>query len=73
MNLSFPRREGMKTIILPKENERDLADVPEDVRSELAFVPVETVEEVLREALGIELPRTVVLHAGNSFVPVENL
>ena len=66
-------RAGIKKVILPKENERDLADVPEDVRSELAFVPVETVEEVLREALGIELPRTVVLHAGNSFVPVENL
>ncbi|WP_440949700.1 endopeptidase La [Methanosphaerula subterraneus] len=66
-------RAGIKKVILPKENERDLADVPEDVRSELAFVPVETVEEVLREALGIELPRTVVLHAGNSFVPMENL
>jgi len=66
-------RAGIKKVILPKENERDLADVPEDVRSELAFVPVETVEEVLREALGIELPRTVVLHAGNSFVQVENL
>ena len=66
-------RAGIKKVILPKENERDLADVPEDVQSELAFVPVETVEEVLREALGIELPRTVVLHAGNSFVPMEIL
>ena len=50
-------RAGIKKIILPKENERDLQDVPEDVRNELAFVPVETVEEVLKEALGIELPR----------------
>lgn len=66
-------RAGIRKVILPKENERDLSDVPEDVRSELVFVPVETVEEVLREALGIELPRTVVLHAGNSFVPMENL
>ncbi|ACL17829.1 endopeptidase La [Methanosphaerula palustris] len=66
-------RAGIRKVILPKENERDLADVPEDVRSELAFVPVETVEEVLREALGIELPRTVVLHPGNSFAPIENL
>lgn len=47
--------------------------MPEDVRSELAFVMVETVEEVLKEALGIELPRTVVVHAGNSVVPVQNL
>lgn len=56
-------RAGIRKVLLPKENERDLADVPEDVRSELSFVPVESVEEVLREALGIDLPRTVLLHA----------
>ena len=66
-------RAGIKKVILPKENERDLQDVPEDVRSELTFVPVETVEEVLKEALAIELPRTVVMHAGNSFIPVQNI
>jgi ATP-dependent Lon protease len=60
-------------VILPKENERDLQDVPEDVRSELTFVTVETIEEVLKEALGIELPRAVVHQTGNSFVPVQNL
>ena len=60
-------RAGIKKVILPKENERDLEDVPEDVRDELIFVPVETVEEVLQEALGIDLPRTVVLHAGPTF------
>ncbi|MDD1679937.1 MAG: endopeptidase La, partial [Methanomicrobiales archaeon] len=65
-------RAGMQKVILPKENERDLQDVPEDVRSELVFVTVETVEEVLREALGIDLPRAVVLNTGNSFVPVQN-
>ena len=59
-------------MILPKENERDLEDVPGDVRGELTFVTVENVEEVLKEALGIELPRTVLTHAGNSFVPAEN-
>jgi len=46
--------------------------VPEDVLGELAFVPVETIEEVLKEALGIEMPRTVVMPTGNSFVPVQN-
>ncbi|MFA4848418.1 MAG: endopeptidase La [Methanoregula sp.] len=66
-------RAGIKKVILPKENERDLLDVPEDVRAELAFVPVETVEEVLKEALGIELPRMVILQTGNSFVPVQNI
>ncbi len=66
-------RAGIKKVILPKENERDLEEVPEDVRSDLAFVPVETVEDVLKEALGIGLPRTVVLNTGNSFVPAHNL
>ncbi len=63
-------RAGIKRVILPKDNERDLTDVPEDVRAELSFVPVESVEEVLREALGIDLPRTVVLHTGSGFGPV---
>ncbi|MHB8162857.1 MAG: endopeptidase La [Methanoregula sp.] len=66
-------RAGIRKVILPKENERDLQDVPEDVRGELTFVPVETIEEVLKEALGIELPRTIVMNIGNSFVPVQNL
>ena len=66
-------RAGIKKVILPKENERDLIEVPGDVRSELAFIMVETVEEVLAAALCIELPRTVVMYAGNSFVPAQNL
>jgi len=67
-------RAGIKKVILPRENERDLPDVPEDVRGELTFVTVETVEEVLREALGIELPRiSVMLPAGNNVVPVQNV
>ncbi|MGB9175405.1 MAG: endopeptidase La [Methanoregula sp.] len=66
-------RAGIKKIILPIENERDLQDVPADVRSELVFVPVETVEEVLKEALGIVMPRPLVLHAGNSVIPAQNI
>jgi ATP-dependent Lon protease len=66
-------RAGITKVILPKENERDLEDVPDDVRSELVFVTVETIEDVLKEALGIELPQTIVEYAGNSFVPVQNI
>jgi ATP-dependent Lon protease len=66
-------RAGIRKVILPKENERDLEDVPEDVRRELTFVPVETVEEVLKEALGIEMPRTLLMDIGNNFVPVQNV
>ena len=66
-------RAGIKKVILPKENERDLQDVPEDVRAELMFIPVETIEDVLKEALAIELPRTLMMQTVNSFVPVQNV
>jgi len=66
-------RAGIKKVLLPKENERDLEDVPEDVRSELTFVTVETIEEVLKAALDIDLPRPVVSYAGNRCAPVHNL
>jgi len=65
-------RAGIKKVILPQKNERDLVDVPADVRGELVFVPVETVDEVLKEALGIELPRAVLMHTGNCVVPAQN-
>lgn len=44
-------REGMHTIILPKENTRDLEEIPENVREKLEFVPVEHMDEVLKTAL----------------------
>jgi ATP-dependent Lon protease len=66
-------RAGIKKVILPKENERDLQDVPGDVRNELVFVLVETVEDVLKEALGIGMPRTMMLQTGTSVVPAQNL
>jgi ATP-dependent Lon protease len=47
---------GVKTVLIPKRNERDLVDVPEDVRQQLRIVPVETMDEVLTEAL-IDAPR----------------
>lgn len=44
-------REGMKTIILPKENVRDIEDIPKPVRDKLEFVPVKHMDEVLKVAL----------------------
>ena len=66
-------RAGIKKVILPKENESDLDDVPEDVRSELNFATVETIEEVLKEALDINIFRSVLSYAGNNFVPIQNI
>jgi ATP-dependent Lon protease len=48
-------RSGLKTVILPKRNEADLEDIPEEVRQSVKFVFVETVDEVLKAALE---PRT---------------
>ena len=48
-------RAGIRRIILPKPNEKDLKDVPQEVRDDLTFVLVERVEEVLRSAFDHEL------------------
>ena len=44
-------RLGIKTVIIPKGNEKDLENIPENVRKELKFLPVATVSEVLDNAL----------------------
>lgn len=44
-------RAGSKTIIIPKDNERDLEEVPEEVKKEIKFVPVDHVDQVLKIAL----------------------
>ena len=44
-------RAGIKTIIIPKLNEKDIGDLPDEVRQKLRIVLVETVDEVLAEAL----------------------
>ncbi len=45
------RRAGLDTVILPRENEKDLEDVPEHLRREMKFIPVDDVSEVLAAAL----------------------
>ncbi|MEP7082320.1 MAG: endopeptidase La, partial [Chloroflexota bacterium] len=48
---------GVKTVLIPKRNERDLVEIPEEVREQLRIVPVENMDQVLAEAL-IEAPRS---------------
>ena len=45
------RRLGFQRVILPRQNEKDLDDLPEDVRAEMAFILVERIEEVLKAAI----------------------
>ena len=44
-------RAGLTTIILPKENEKDIEDIPESVREDMEFIPVSHIDEVLSIAL----------------------
>ncbi|MEL7669683.1 endopeptidase La [Methanobacterium sp.] len=52
-------RAGINRIILPKDNEKDLDDIPQDVKDDIKFIFAETVEDVISETIGIELPKPV--------------
>jgi ATP-dependent Lon protease len=45
------RRAGMRRVILPRENEKDLRDIPENVRNELEFIFADRIEDVLSAAI----------------------
>jgi len=63
------QRAGITEILIPKDNLIDLKDVPEEIIKQLTIKTVETVEDVLRETLGISLPR--VEHVFNSNISTE--
>ena len=44
-------RGGIKTVLIPQDNEKDLAEIPDNVKKGLKIIPVSHVEQVLREAL----------------------
>ena len=60
-------RAGIRTVILPKENEKDLDEIDPLVREKLRFVPVETVDAVFAEAL--VLPEKCTAAAHESYLP----
>lgn len=51
------QRAGITKVLIPKDNVIDLKDVPEEVKTQLTIIPVDTIEDVLKETLGISLPR----------------
>src|SRR5690606_20473873 len=51
-------RGGIKKVLIPEENAKDLADIPENVKNELEIVPVSRVGEVLRHAL-VRMPEPI--------------
>ena len=50
-------RAGIKHVIIPRDNEKDLIDIPKKVREDIKITPVDTVDEVLKIALKNELKR----------------
>ena len=48
-------RAGVKKVLIPKENEKDLVDIPKKVREDIKIIPVETADEVLKIALTKQL------------------
>ncbi len=52
-------RSGLTTVILPKQNENDLDDVPDEIRKTMKFVFAETVEDVIKAALETAKKKTV--------------
>jgi ATP-dependent Lon protease len=51
------RRAGVKRVLLPRDNEKDLRDVPEEARREMEFVPCERIEDVLSATIPALAPR----------------
>jgi ATP-dependent Lon protease len=45
------RRHGIKTFVLPKMNEQDIAELPDEVKHDMTFIPAETLQDVLNVAL----------------------
>ena len=68
-------RNGVRTVIIPRDNVRDLDEIDQTVRSALRFVPVKTVDEVLSEALVPQTAKLPVLRketpeAAAAFAPI---
>lgn len=69
-------RAGIKKVLIPKDNVRDLDDVPKETLEKLEIVPVSDVSEVIREALHISLPKhrtsPFTLKNRNNLLPAAN-
>jgi ATP-dependent Lon protease len=47
-------RAGLTRLLIPKKNQPDLAEVPEEIRNQFSFVLVETIEDVLHHVLSFD-------------------
>ena len=51
-------RGGIKTVLIPEENAKDLAEIPDNVKSGMEIIPVSRIDEVLRHAL-VRMPEPI--------------
>ena len=52
-------RGGIKTVLIPEENAKDLVDIPDSVKSKLEIIPVSRMDEVISRAL-VRKPEAIV-------------
>jgi ATP-dependent Lon protease len=62
-------RAGIKRVILPKSNEKDLKEVPQEVREDLTFILVERIEEVLPAVFNCDVAAPGSVRLGTSIAP----
>ncbi len=63
-------RGGIDTVVIPKENEKDMAEIPANIKRNLTIIPVEHMDEVLVAALALSDPQAF-LREGNH--PVDEI
>jgi ATP-dependent Lon protease len=64
-------RAGMKTVLFPEENRKDVREIPRKVREAMRLVPCEFVDEVLREALLLDKPDEFIRSASGAVIEVK--
>ncbi len=60
-------RGGIETLLIPKENEKDLAEIPQNIKRDLEIIPVEHMDEVLVNALALGDPSSFLREGDHEF------
>jgi ATP-dependent Lon protease len=60
-------RGGIDTLLIPKENEKDLVEIPQSVKRNLRIIPVEDMDEVLVNALALPEPGAFLREGDHGF------
>jgi len=63
MKVLAAHRAGLTTVILPKRNDKDLEDIPREVRESLSIVTVERIDEAMNSAFGLERSERICVNA----------